>query len=155
MPDSVALPKSSRLKTSDRHQRSCRRMAKHDDTVLITCDLIDTSASINMPRFWTTRWARRDRHKNEAMTTATDEDDDWLLTRELRSSLRSTGGGSNTPSQKHDRYLLRDGSVATACDSFGTQFVCLFVCCLTAHQHYLGHVTEFIDMCYLHNTEIC
>jgi len=59
---SVALPQSSRLRTSDhisdgtdRHiQRSCRRMAKNDDSILITRDLINTSASINMPRFRTT-----------------------------------------------------------------------------------------------------
>jgi len=67
MPDSVALPKSNRLRTSDdisdwrtvrstdrRLHRSWRRIAKHDDTVLATCDLIDTSASMKMPRLRTT-----------------------------------------------------------------------------------------------------
>jgi len=62
-----------------------------------------------------TRWgARRGRYRYEAMTAVTDVDDDWLLTRELRSSLRSTGVGSNASTQQHDRYMLRDGSVATA-----------------------------------------
>jgi len=62
-----------------------------------------------------TRWgARRGRYRYEAMTAVTDVDDDWLLTRELRSSLRSTGDGLNAFTQQHDRYMLRDGSVATA-----------------------------------------
>jgi len=46
------------------------------------------------------------------MTVATDVDDDWLLTRELRSSLLSTGGGLNAFTQQRDRYMQRGGSVA-------------------------------------------
>lgn len=48
------------------------------------------------------------------MTAATDGVDDWWFTREPRSSLRSTGDDSNASTQRHDRYMLRDGSVATA-----------------------------------------
>jgi len=47
-----------RLKNGSWHWSSdtaCHRMAKNDDTVLITCDLIDTSTSIHMPRF--RRWS--------------------------------------------------------------------------------------------------
>jgi len=53
-------------------------------------------------------------HQHEAMTAATDVDDDWLLTIELLSSLRATGGGSKASTQQHDRYMLRDRSVVTA-----------------------------------------
>jgi len=38
--------------------------------------------------------------RDEAMTAATNVDN-TLLTRELRSSLRLTGGGSNTSTQQH------------------------------------------------------
>ena len=48
------------------------------------------------------------------MTAATDGVDDWWLTREPRSLLHSTGDDSNASTQRHDQYMLRDGSVATA-----------------------------------------
>jgi len=54
---------------------------------------------------------RGDRHQHEAMTAATDVEDEGLLTRELQPSLRSTGGGSDSSTQPHGQYMLRDGSV--------------------------------------------
>jgi len=81
----------------------------HHLFILATCDHVDTSASMKMPR----QWAQRDRHQHGAMTAATDADGDWWLTREPWSSLHSTDDDSNASIQQRDRYMSKDGSAAS------------------------------------------